>query len=169
MSADAPQQPHVLYLALGTNLGDKHANLLQALTLIGQCVGQVVRVSTFLSTEPWGFSSPHTFLNAACCVLTPLTPLECLERTQHIEQQMGRTAKSVHGQYADRIIDIDLLLYDSLSLSTPRLTLPHPLMMQREFVTIPLSEVMPAEQFALLQAQASHAAHPDENLNPINR
>lgn len=166
MSAGTPQQSHVLYLALGSNLGDKHANLLQALDHIGQCVGQVVRVSTFHSTEPWGFSSVHTFLNAACCVLTSLTPLECLERTQHIECQMGRTAKSVNGQYADRLIDIDLLLYDSLTLSTPRLTLPHPLMMQREFVTRPLSEVMPTEQFARLKAQACHATQPDENHNP---
>ena len=152
-ATDAPQ-PHVLYLALGTNLGDKHANLLRALDLIGQCVGQVCRTSTFLETEPWGFSSDNTFLNAACMIHTQLSPAECLERTQQIERLMGRTAKSVDGQYHDRLIDIDLLVYDDVQVSTPRLTLPHPLMMQREFVTRPLAEIMPATQFARLQKQA---------------
>lgn len=160
MAVPHEQQPHVLYLALGTNLGDKHDNLLRALALIGQRVGQVCRTSTFLETEPWGFSSQHTFLNAACLVHTSLTPMQCLERTQQIERQMGRTAKSAGGHYADRVIDIDLLLYDHLTLATPQLTLPHPLMMQREFVTRPLAEVMPAEQFAQLKAQAQAAKTP---------
>ena len=93
---DTPQ-PHVLYLALGTNLGDKQLNLLRALDLIGRCVGQVCRISSFMCTEPWGFSSDNAFLNAACMVHTVLTPLQCLERTQQIERQMGRTLKSGTG------------------------------------------------------------------------
>lgn len=154
---DTPQ-PHVLYLALGTNLGDKQSNLLRALDLIGRCVGQVCRISSFMCTEPWGFSSDNAFFNAACMVHTVLTPLQCLERTQQIERQMGRTLKSVDGHYHDRIIDIDLLVYDRLVLSTPQLTLPHPLMMEREFVTRPLSEVMSGEEFARLALFVQHAA-----------
>ena len=145
MRGDEPQS-HVLYLALGTNLGDRRANLFRALDLIGKRIGQVVRTSSFLHTEPWGFSSTNTFLNAACMVHTTLEPMQCLECTQQIEREMGRTQKSVHGVYADRVIDIDLLAYDDLHIVTPQLTLPHPLMMEREFVLRPLSEIMSSEQ-----------------------
>ncbi len=158
MTLNGSPQPHVLYLALGTNLGDKRDNLLRALALIGQRVGQVCRTSSFLVTDPWGFSSDNAFLNAACLVHTSLTPMQCLERTQQIEREMGRTSKSVDGHYHDRLIDIDLLLYDDLTLSTPQLTLPHPLMMQREFVTRPLAQIMPASQYALLEARAQASA-----------
>ena len=120
MRGDEPQS-HVLYLALGTNLGDRRANLLRALDLIGKRIGQVVRTSSFLQTEPWGFSSTNTFLNAACMVHTTLEPMQCLECTQQIEREMGRTQKSVHGVYADRVIDIDLLTYDDLHIVTPQL------------------------------------------------
>ncbi|MGN0233747.1 MAG: 2-amino-4-hydroxy-6-hydroxymethyldihydropteridine diphosphokinase [Bacteroidaceae bacterium] len=145
MAGDDPQV-HVLYLALGTNLGDRRANLLRALDMIGQRIGQVCRRSSFLQTEPWGFSSPNIFLNAACMVHTTLGPMQCLECTQQIEREMGRTRKSAEGVYADRVIDIDLLVYDDLHIVTPQLTLPHPLMMEREFVLRPLSEIMPVEQ-----------------------
>ena len=158
-----------LAVSLGSNLGKREDHLKHALHLLHERVGDVVACSSFYTTEPVGFESIHLFLNAAALLECSRPVMEVLLLTQQIEKDMGRQQKSTDGGYADRIIDIDLLLYDSLSLSTPRLTLPHPLMMQREFVTIPLSEVMPAEQFALLQAQASHAAHPDENLNPINR
>jgi len=148
-------ESHILYLALGTNLGDKKQNLQHALEFINQCVGQVCRTSTFLETEPWGFDSPNSFLNAVCMVHTTLSPQDCLNQTQEIERKMGRTVKSTLGHYHDRTIDLDLLLYDDLTLNTPRLTLPHPLMMQREFVTIPLSEVMPQEEFKRLKSQLS--------------
>ena len=91
---DTPQ-PHVLYLVLGTNLGDKQLNLLRALDLIGRCVGQVCRISSFMCTEPWGFSSDNAFLNAACMVHTALTPLQCLERTQQIERQIGMVGSDI--------------------------------------------------------------------------
>ena len=79
-------------------------------------------------------------------VHTTLEPMQCLECTQQIEREMGRTQKSVQGVYADRVIDIDLLIYDDLHIVTPQLTLPHPLMMEREFVLRPLSEIMSSEQ-----------------------
>ena len=73
---------------------------------------------------------------------TELDPFEVLERTQKIEREMGRTVKSANGKYHDRIIDIDILLYDDLKINTPRLTIPHPLMEQRDFVMIPLREIL---------------------------
>ncbi|HBE55636.1 MAG TPA: 2-amino-4-hydroxy-6-hydroxymethyldihydropteridine diphosphokinase [Prevotellaceae bacterium] len=158
MTRSGGPQPHMLYLSLGSNLGNRRDNLLRALVLIGHRVGQVCRTSSFLETEPWGFTSGNIFLNAACAVHTRLTPTQCLERTQQIEREMGRTSKSVDGQYHDRVIDIDLLLYDDLTLSTPQLTLPHPLMLQREFVTRPLAQIMPPSQYALLESQSQASA-----------
>ena len=131
---------HQLYLSLGSNLGNKKKNLEDALSLISDLVGHVCRVSSFIKTEPWGFDSKNTFLNAACLVETALTPEQCLNITQEIERKLGRTAKSGDG-YEDRPIDIDLLSYDNLNINTPELTLPHPRMHEREFVMIPLQEI----------------------------
>ena len=134
---------HLVYLSLGTNLGNKETNLRAAVQEIEKRIGRVVVLSAFYATEPWGFSSDNSFLNAACCVETFLTPFELLERTQAIERELGRTTKSVDGKYADRLIDIDLLLYDDNILSSPTLTLPHPLMHQRDFVLKPMTEIAP--------------------------
>ena len=129
-----------MYLSLGSNLGNRKKNLEDALSLISELVGHVCRVSSFIETEPWGFDSKNTFLNAACLVETSLTPEQCLDITQDIERRLGRTAKS-GDCYVDRPIDIDLLSYDNLIINTPELTLPHPRMHEREFVMIPLKEI----------------------------
>ena len=134
-----------LFLSLGSNLGDREQLLHRAIALIGERIGTVQRVSSFIETEPWGFESEHPFLNAACMVLTSLSPEQCLEATQQIEHELGRTQKSKDGIYHDRPIDIDLLLYDDLEISTPTLTLPHPRMYERDFVMIPLREILPTE------------------------
>ena len=131
-----------LYLSLGSNIGDREETLHRAIALIDERVGTVQRVSSFIETEPWGFKSKNRFLNAACKVLTTLSPEQCLERTQQIERELGRKKKSKNGVYHDRPIDIDLLMYGDLKLSTPRLTLPHPHMEERDFVMIPLHEIM---------------------------
>lgn len=131
-----------LYLSLGSNLGDREQMLHRAIALISERIGTVQRVSSFIETEPWGFQSEHPFLNAACMVLTTLSPERCLKETQKIERELGRTKKSKNGVYHDRPIDIDLLLYGNLKLSTPKLTLPHPHMYERDFVMKPLREIM---------------------------
>ena len=133
---------HTVYLSLGTNLGDKEANLTLAIKEIERRIGTIGAQSAFISTEPWGFVSENSFLNAAVRVVTALSPEELLQETQQIERFMGRTQKSNGGQYHDRVIDIDILLYDDLSLSTPTLTIPRPLMNERDFVLIPLKEIL---------------------------
>ena len=131
------------YLSLGTNLGDKRQNLHAAVKLIEERIGSVTSLSSFYETAPWGFTSEHTFLNAALCVRTSLTPFQVLTLTQTIERELGRTHKSVNGQYSDRLIDIDILLCDDLILHTPTLQIPHPLMHLRSFVLQPLAEIAP--------------------------
>ena len=146
-----------VYLGLGTNLGDKEQNqhcisieqnLRDAVQKIEEQVGKIVSLSAFYVTAPWGFSSDNSFLNAAVCVETKLSPLEVLQETQMIEKELGRTQKSVNRMYSDRLIDIDLLLYEDLVLSVisasgVELTLPHPLMTERDFVMKPLAEIAP--------------------------
>lgn len=132
-----------LYLSLGTNLGDRQSNLATAISLIGERVGTVQAKSSVIETEPWGFESSNRFLNMVIKVETSMQPLEVLHITQEIERQLGRSRKSVDGEYHDRLIDIDILLYDNLVMDTPELKIPHPLMYQRRFVTEPLAEIAP--------------------------
>ena len=132
-----------MYLSLGTNLGNRHENLSRAQELIGREVGTVVAASDVIETEPWGFDSGNAFLNMVAKVETELEPIDALHVTQDIEKRLGRSEKSVNGVYHDRIIDIDLLMYDDLIMNTPQLTLPHPLMRQRPFVMEPLSQIAP--------------------------
>ena len=133
---------HMVYLALGSNIGDRRNALSEAIRRMDERVGRVDKVSSFMETEPWGFKSEFKFLNAVLSVQSMLSPIEILHITQNIEKEMGREKKSSGGIYHDRIIDIDLLMYDSLQLDTPELTLPHPHMKEREFVMIPLMEIL---------------------------
>lgn len=138
------QEPnsHIAYLSLGSNLGDRHATMQQAILLLGKQAGSVDRVSSAIETEPWGFKSANKFLNMCVRIITTLSPEQLLATTNDIEQQLGRTTKSVNGQYHDRPIDIDILTYDDLHINTPSLTLPHPHMHERDFVMIPLREIL---------------------------
>ena len=132
----------LVYLGLGTNLGDKEQNLNDAVTGLSMDVGRIVSLSAFYTSEPWGFNSGNVFSNAVVLVDTNLSPFEVLARTQMIEKNLGRTLKSVT-TYEDRLIDIDILLYDSLVIDQPSLKIPHPLMLKRDFVLIPLAEIAP--------------------------
>ena len=131
-----------LYLSLGTNLGDRRSNLETALALIGRRIGTVTGASDIIETEPWGYESPNRFMNMAASVETALTPVQALEAAKMIETEMGRTAKTGRDGYKDRIIDIDLLLYDDLVMETPELTIPHPQIETRPFVRPLLEQVM---------------------------
>lgn len=135
------------FLSLGSNLGNCEQTLQAALQQIEQEVGHVDRCSSFFYSEPWGFESTHGFCNLCCRVETELLPLEVLHKTQAIERALGRTHKSVDGHYADRTIDIDLIrVFDEkgkeIVMSGSALTLPHPLWEQRDFVKLPLAEIM---------------------------
>ncbi len=138
------QEPnsHIAYLSLGSNLGDRHATMQSAILLLDRQAGSVDRVSSAIETEPWGFKSANKFLNMCVRITTTLSPEQLLATTKDIELQLGRTTKSVNGQYHDRPIDIDILTYDDIHINTPSLTLPHPHMHERDFVMIPLREIL---------------------------
>lgn len=132
----------LVYFSLGSNIGNRKRIVRDAITLLGERVGEVVRQSSLVETEPWGFTSPNKFINCCACCDTALQPRDVLQVTQGIERELGRTGKSVNGEYHDRVIDIDILLYGDLRVDEPDLKIPHPLMWQREFVMKPLREIM---------------------------
>ena len=153
---------HRVYLGLGSNLGDKEEYIRKAIALIGERVGDVLRQSSLIETEPWGFESENRFLNGVILVETTLTPRQLLKATQKIERALGRKkqishlspitipeqsspTRSLSRLYQDRPIDIDVLLYDDLTVDEPDLKIPHPLMHQRDFVMIPLAEIRQEE------------------------
>ena len=135
------------YLSLGSNLGNRELTIQDAVDRIKQQIGTVTRCSSFFYSEPWGFESGHTFCNLCCSVETNMKPIEVLRATQEIERALGRTHKSVNQQYDDRIIDIDIIrAFDEegkeIISNDSQLTIPHPLWREREFVTVPLQEIL---------------------------
>lgn len=132
----------LVYLGLGTNLGNKEQNLNNAVKSISMRIGDIVRLSSFIVTKPRGFESKNNFLDAVVLVDTNYSPNELLEKTQEIEIDLGRFEKS-SSTYSDRVIDIDILFYDQLIINQLTLKIPHPLIIERDFVLIPLSEIAP--------------------------
>ncbi len=144
---------HQVYLGLGSNLGDREGNIRKAIDLLHERVGEVVRQSSLIETAPWGFESEHRFLNGVILCETTLTPRQVLKATQKIERELGKTKahatmrqlsmlNSQLPTFKDRPIDIDILLYDDWKVDEPDLKIPHPLMRERDFVMIPLKEIL---------------------------
>ena len=137
---------HNVYLGLGSNQGDREEYIRKAISLIGERVGEVLRQSSLIETEPWGFQSENKFLNGVILVATALTPREVLQATQKIERTLGRDEKPEydadgHRVYHNRSIDIDILFYGTEHIDTEDLVVPHPLIGERDFVKIPLAEI----------------------------
>lgn len=169
----------IVYLSLGSNLGNREQTIDKAIQLLSEQVGPLIKRSSFFYSKPWGFDSPNDFCNICASFKTELSPLDLLHTTQSIERQLGRTKKSNFKQqsgltsnneavYSDRPIDIDIIRVfdddgteikcqisnDKSKMSNdkcqmtndkntiPLLSLPHPLWQQRDFVKVPLKEIM---------------------------
>jgi len=135
-----------IYLSLGSNLGDRVKQLEEARGHLLEQVGTAGKVSRIYESEPWGYSSDHRFCNCCISVFTSLEPLPVLEAILRIEQEMGRRRNAPRNRgegYADRSIDIDLLLFGDLQVNHPRLVLPHPALADRRFVLLPLTDIAP--------------------------
>ena len=141
----------VIYLGIGTNLGNREENLRKAVELLHERVGECIACSSVYRSAPQGFVSDNEFANMVAVCQTVHSPEEVLLITQQIEREMGRTEKSVNGVYHDRVIDIDLLqayignqesgVEHQIEYTSETLTLPHPRMQERDFVMVPLREV----------------------------
>jgi 2-amino-4-hydroxy-6-hydroxymethyldihydropteridine diphosphokinase len=132
----------LIYLGLGSNLGQKEVLLELAISEIKKQIGQIVARSAFYESAPWGFNSPNFFLNACVAAETVLDPQTCLCSILNIERNLGRSKKETMG-YKDRVIDIDILFYDQIIIQEKNLIIPHPLLHKRKFVLDPLVEIAP--------------------------
>lgn len=130
-----------LILGLGSNLGDKLFNIELAIKYLEEIFGSVIKRSSIYETEPWGFYADSSFLN--CCVVfeSNYPAIDVLDLTQGVEKRIGRSEKTLNNEYQSRIIDIDLLYYGNEIINSDRLTIPHPLIFERDFVLGPLIEI----------------------------
>ena len=152
-----------VYIALGTNVGEREANLLQALRLLPESGVHIRRVSSIYETEPVDYLDQEWFLNAVLEGQTELDALDLLSALRVIEARMGSKKAFAKGP---RKIDLDILLYGNETIDTPELQVPHPRMLERKFVLIPLAEIAPNLRHPswksgvahLLAASADHSA-----------
>ena len=156
----------MIILSIGTNIGDRQANIANAITALGQ-IGKVVTVSPIYTSEPWGFESENGFYNIALILETSLSPLDLLCATQQIERDLGRTAKTTTS-YTDRIIDIDIIDYNNQTIDTQTLTLPHKLMHKRNFVLYPLADIAPNWQHPILKLTATELKNASADTSVIH-
>ena len=129
------------YLILGGNEGDILQNLQKGLQLISQKAGILVKASDIFTTSAWGNTEQPNFLNQAICLQTPLTAVDLLQTLLSIEQELGRIRD--HQKWAARIIDIDILFYNTAIITTPELKIPHPFIQERMFVLVPMAQIAP--------------------------
>ena len=135
----------IVYLSLGSNLGDRVGYVQQATSLLGMLQNtNIIATSSFYESEPWKMNSDNWFVNAVVQISTSLTPEELLDECQRIEYQLGRPANRSQ-EYTDRTIDIDIIFYDNLVLNNKRLTIPHKHFHKRGFMLVPMLEI--AEDF----------------------
>ncbi|MBW4084917.1 2-amino-4-hydroxy-6-hydroxymethyldihydropteridine diphosphokinase [Paenibacillus sp. S150] len=144
MTIPSTSEASEAYIALGANLGDREETLKEALNRLNRHAGiEVVRCSSVYETEPVGYLDQPPFLNMAAALRTTLAPEELLHEMLDIESRLGRIRDV---RYGPRTLDLDLLWVENQRLNTPDLTLPHPRMLERAFVLIPLSEVVPQSE-----------------------
>lgn len=137
----------IYYIGLGGNLGERTENLRAAIEHIKKIRGvELLRVSSFYETAAWGITNQPDFLNAAVKISAELKPLELLDELQRIELELGRVRLE---RWGARTIDLDILLIDGLEINSPRLTVPHKFLYERDFALVPLMEILPALEVQL--------------------
>jgi 2-amino-4-hydroxy-6-hydroxymethyldihydropteridine diphosphokinase len=153
-------------IALGSNLGDKAANIEAAIALLTDKGDvQLIRRSRNFATEPWGKTDQDWFVNASIAVATKLSARDLLKRCQEIERRMGRVPTE---KWGPRIIDLDLLIYGDAAISEPDLVLPHPHIGERAFVLAPLMDIAPDLKIGGRSIRELHAAIDLKGVRPID-
>lgn len=158
----------IAFIGLGSNMGDKLANLKKAVLELGKVSGnKVLAVSSFYKTEPVGGVEQDWFVNAVAEVETGLTPRELLNKLLYIEKNLGRVRDA---KWGPRVIDLDILLFDDLMMDEEGLSIPHPYLHERGFVLVPLAEIAPKVIHPKLKKTMSelmHGIHDNKNIEKI--
>ena len=155
-----------VYLGLGSNLGDRAANLDKALAALAAAGVTLLRRSSFYATEPVGFAPHHWFLNCVAEAQTELMPRQLLRATQQVEHDLGRR-RMVRG--GPRTVDIDILLYGAIAVSMPDLEIPHPRMAERRFVLVPLREIAPGLRHPTLRRSIAELLAGTQDRSEVRR
>ncbi|NLL37537.1 MAG: 2-amino-4-hydroxy-6-hydroxymethyldihydropteridine diphosphokinase [Fretibacterium sp.] len=156
----------LLALGLGSNLGNRLANLRRAASRAAAAIGPVHRASDVFETEPWGVTDQPCFLNACMSLRTDAEPDDLLRIVKNIEREMGRKESA---RWGARLIDLDLLLKDELVLDTPYLVIPHLHLPLRDFVLVPLMQILPDWRHPLLKKAPSEMLAKLGPLSPTLR
>jgi 2-amino-4-hydroxy-6-hydroxymethyldihydropteridine diphosphokinase len=157
---------NIAYLSIGSNLGNREENIVNAITKIEEFVGEILSVSSVYETEPWGFDTHDKFLNIILKVDTDLSPEGLLGRVYMIEKSMGRERS--FSRYSSRNIDVDIIFFNNEIIDEDGLVIPHPLMYKRRFVLVPLNEISPDMVHPVLkQSVASLLRKCDDVCNVI--
>lgn len=164
------RREYSLFLALGSNLGDKENNIERAYNCIEKQIGRISSRSAFFYSSPVGFTSNNDFVNTVCEVVTDVDINKVFAITQSIEKQLGRSKKSDCGIYNDRVIDIDLILAGDTIINSEKLIIPHPRFQERNFVLIPLFEIAPDLTHPVLNKSIKELKFElDQRINSLNK
>ena len=131
---------NTVYIQLGSNIGERESFISKSMEQIEENIGEIITESSVSETIPWGNENQNNFLNSVIKIKTPFDSFEVLQKSQEIENTLGRKRIA---KWRERTIDIDILFYNNEIINTTKLIIPHPLIQQRKFVLVPLSEIAP--------------------------
>ena len=143
---------NTVYIQLGSNIGARESFIAKSIKQIEKNIGEIIAKSSVFETIPWGNENQNNFLNSVIKIKTPFDAFKVLQKSQEIENNLGRVRLR---KWGERTIDIDILFYNNKIINTKELTVPHPLIQKRKFVLVPLSEIAPNYMHPILKKNIS--------------
>lgn len=164
MQTDFSKKYINVFLGLGSNVGDRAANLKVAADLITKNVGKIAKKSHLYETQPWGNTDQESFLNQVIMINTTLDPRDLLEKISKIERELGRERRE---KWGPRPLDIDILFYGKRVIRDKGLEIPHPELHKRAFVLVPLMEIAPELEHPILKKQVDELYMACDDLSEV--
>jgi 2-amino-4-hydroxy-6-hydroxymethyldihydropteridine diphosphokinase len=143
---------NTVYIQLGSNIGERESFITKSMHKVEDDIGKIITASSIFETTAWGNENQNNFLNSVIEIKTPFDAFTILQKSQEIENNLGRERSD---QWGERTIDIDILFYNNKIINTKELTVPHPLIQKRKFVLVPLSEIAPNYMHPILKKNIS--------------